>query len=81
MCRSIKKLRNFDDPPSEAEIDEAAVQFVRKVSGYNRPSRVNEAAFNAGIREIADATRRLLDSLQPARSGATEERAGQGARV
>jgi hypothetical protein len=65
MCRSIKKLRDFDDPPSEVEIDEAALQFVRKVSGYNKPSKTNEAVFNAGVREIADATRRLLDSLQP----------------
>ena len=68
MCRNIKKLRDFEDPATREEIDAAALQFVRKVSGYNRPSRVNEEAFNTAVREIADASRRLLDSLQPGRA-------------
>jgi hypothetical protein len=80
MCRSIKQLRNFDDPPTDAEIDAAAVQFVRKVSGYNRPSRVNETAFNDGVREIADATRRMLDSLRPARATSEKATASAGSR-
>ena len=67
MCRSIKTLRNFEEPPSREEIDAAALQYVRKISGYRSPSRRNEEAFEAGVREVADATHRLLDSLQPAR--------------
>jgi hypothetical protein len=68
MCRSIKTLRNFEMPPSEEEIEAAALQFVRKVSGYRQPSMRNEEAFNAAVREVSDATRRLLGSLQPARA-------------
>jgi hypothetical protein len=68
MCRSIKTLRNFEEPPSGEEIDAAALQFVRKVSGYRQPAMRNEEAFNAAVREIGDATRRLLDSLQPPRA-------------
>lgn len=63
MCRSIKTLRSADGPPSEAEIDAAALQFIRKVSGYRKPSRANEAAFDEAVREVAVASRRLLDSL------------------
>lgn len=63
MCRSIKTLRSADGPASEAEIDAAALQFIRKVSGYRKPSRANEAAFDEAVREVAVASRRLLDSL------------------
>lgn len=63
MCRSIKKLRDAEKPPTEVEIEEAALQFVRKVSGYRKPARRNEDAFNAAVREIADASRRMLDDL------------------
>jgi hypothetical protein len=66
MCRSIKVLRNPEDPPTDEEIEAAALQFVRKISGYRRPSRVNEAAFNAAVAEISTSSRALLDSLQPA---------------
>ena len=66
MCRSIKTLRNFEEAPSREEIDAAALQFVRKISGYRKPSRLNEAAFEAAVTEISDASRRLLESLQPA---------------
>lgn len=63
MCRSIKTLRSADQPATEEEIRAAALQFVRKVSGYRKPSRVNEAAFNGAVDEITDASARLLDSL------------------
>jgi len=64
MCRSIKTLYNFQPPASEGEIRAAALQFVRKVSGYNKPSQVNEQPFNAAVEEIAAAAQRLLASLQ-----------------
>lgn len=64
MCRSIKPLRNMDHPVTEQEIYEAALQYVRKVSGYRKPSKVNEDAFNKAIEEVADATRRILVSLK-----------------
>jgi hypothetical protein len=63
MCRSIKQLRNPAQPPTEAEIEAAALQFVRKVSGYRKPSTANQVAFDAAVAEIADATRRLLNTM------------------
>ncbi len=63
MCRSIKQLRQPDRAPTEEEIRSAALQFVRKVSGYRVPSRANDAAFNLAVQEISAATRRLLDNL------------------
>lgn len=63
MCRSIKPLRNMDRPVTEQEIYEAALQYVRKVSGYRKPSKVNEEAFNKAIEEIAESTRRMLGDL------------------
>lgn len=63
MCRSIKQLRRVDEPPTEAEMQAAALQFVRKVSGYRKPSRTNQAAFDQAVEEIAAVTRRLLDEL------------------
>ena len=71
MCRSIKTLRRSDAPASLEEIDAAALQFVRKVSGYNKPSKKNEEAFHAAVREISEASRRLLDAVSsPAEVGA-----------
>jgi len=64
MCRSIKTLRRSDGQASEEEVRAAALQFVRKVSGYRAPSRANEEAFNAAVEAIAEASRRLLDSLK-----------------
>jgi len=64
MCRNIKTLYNFEPPTSEDEVRAAALQYVRKVSGFNKPSKVNEAAFNAAVEEIAAATSRLLASLE-----------------
>lgn len=66
MCRSIKTLRNVDAPAGEAEIHEAARQYIRKISGYRQPSRANAPAFEAAVAEVAAATRRLLDSLAAA---------------
>jgi len=63
MCRSIKTLRGSTDPVSDADVREAALQYVRKLSGYRTPSRANEAAFEAAVDEVALATRRLLDGL------------------
>ncbi len=63
MCRSIKQLRRPDQPPTAEEIQAAALQFVRKVSGYRAPSRANDIAFNRAVQEISAATRRLLDDL------------------
>lgn len=63
MCRNIRQLHNFDPPASEEEIHDAALQFVRKVSGSNKPSMANEEAFDLAVGEVAAATRKLLDSL------------------
>jgi len=63
MCRNIKPLFNFDPPASDAEIHDASLQFVRKLSGFHHPSQVNEAAFNKGVDEVAAAARHLLDTL------------------
>ena len=63
MCRNIKTLANFAPPATDEEIRASALQFVRKLSGSNRPSRANEAAFNAAVDEVTDAARRLIHSL------------------
>ena len=64
MCRNIKTLFNFDPPVTESEIRAASLQFVRKISGFNKPSKVNEAAFDAAIHEVAAAAAKLLSSLE-----------------
>jgi hypothetical protein len=63
MCRSIKTLRRADEPATNDEIHAAALQFVRKVSGYRVPSKANAYAFDEAVDEIAEASRRLLDSI------------------
>jgi hypothetical protein len=63
MCRSIKTLRNVEVPATEEEIRAAALQFVRKVSGYRKPSKVNEAAFEKAVDEVADAIQKLLSRI------------------
>ena len=63
MCRSIKQLRNAEIPATEEEIRAAALQVVRKVSGYRKPSKVNEAAFERAVEDVAEATRKMLDGL------------------
>ena len=63
MCRSIRQLRQPDRPPTDQEIEAAALQFIRKVSGYRVPSRANEAAFNRAVADVAASTRQLLETL------------------
>jgi hypothetical protein len=67
MCRSIKTLRRAEAPATDEEIRAAALQFVRKVSGYRVPSRRNAEAFDAAVDDVAEASRRLLDALAAAR--------------
>jgi hypothetical protein len=64
MCRNIKTLFNFDPPVTDEEIRAASLQFVRKISGFNKPSKANEAAFLAAIDEVASISTRLLRSLE-----------------
>lgn len=64
MCRSIKKLRRVDQPATNQEMQEAALQFVRKVSGYRVPSRINQPAFDQAIAEITASTKKLLSHLE-----------------
>ncbi len=83
MCRNIRILFNFDPPVTEEEIRSASLQFVRKVSGFNKPSKANEGAFHAAVEEIATASRKLLRSLEtsaPPRNR-TEEAAKARARA
>ena len=63
MCRSIKVLRNQETPATDAEIEAAALQFVRKISGYRHPSRANTEAFDEAVADVAEASRRLLSRL------------------
>ena len=64
MCRNIRTLFNFEPPVTDEEIRAASLQFVRKVSGFNKPSKANEAAFLAAVERIAGISRKLLDSLE-----------------
>lgn len=66
MCRSIKTLRSAEEPATEEEIRAAALQYVRKVSGYRQPSRKNEEAFQRAVDAVAQASRALLDDVSPA---------------
>jgi hypothetical protein len=75
MCRNIKTLFNFEPPATDEEIRAAALQFVRKLTGFNAPSKANEAAFNAAIDEVFEAGHRLLHGLEthaPPRDRETE---------
>jgi hypothetical protein len=63
MCRNIRQLHNFDPPATEEEIEDAALQFVRKISGSNKPSAANAEAFDRAVAEVAASTRKLLDAL------------------
>jgi len=75
MCRNIKMLFNFDPPVTEEEIRAASLQFVRKVSGFNKPSKANKAAFQTAVEEITSASARLLTALEtnaPTRNRAEE---------
>jgi hypothetical protein len=85
MCRNIKTLFNFEPPATEDEIQASALQFVRKLSGFNKPSQSNEAAFERAVEEVSEAARRLLVSLHTQarpRDRATEaEKAKERSRV
>lgn len=72
MCRSIRTLRD-EEPPGDAEVRAAALQFVRKVSGYRQPSAANRDAFDGAVEQIAASTRGLLDNLVTPRAGRTRE--------
>lgn len=85
MCRNIRTLFNFEPPATEEEIRASALQFVRKLSGFARPSRANEAAFGRAVDEVTGAARRLLESLEttsPAKNREAEaKRARERARL
>jgi hypothetical protein len=63
MCRNIRTLHNFEPPATEDEVRAAALQYVRKISGYNKPSRANEEAFRRAVEAVAEVSMRLLDEL------------------
>lgn len=81
MCRNIKPLFNFDPPATEEEVVAASLQFVRKLSGFTRPSQTNAAAFDQAVLEVSAAARRLIDSLvtesEPKSRAAFEEKRRQ----
>jgi hypothetical protein len=81
VCRNIRPLYNFDPPATDEEIRAAALQFVRKISGFNSPSKANEAAFNAAVDEITDISSRLLDSLETAAKPKNREQEAVRARA
>jgi hypothetical protein len=85
MCRNIRTLFNFDPPATEDEIRASALQFVRKLSGFNKPSQANEAAFNRAVEEVSLAARQLLSSLhthaQPRDRAIEAERAKERSRL
>lgn len=64
MCRNIRTLFNFDPPATDEEIHAASIQYVKKITGFNKPSKVNEEAFNRAIKEIAMVSRNLLDAME-----------------
>ncbi|MBK5256234.1 MAG: DUF2277 domain-containing protein [Vicinamibacteria bacterium] len=80
MCRNIKTLYNFEPPVTEDEIREAALQFVRKLSGFNKPSRANTAVFEKATSEVAAAASRLLESLETTAAPRTREEVAAKAR-
>ena len=81
MCRNIKTLFNFDPPATDEEIRAASLQFVRKLSGFNKPSQANEAAFSLAIDEVAEVARRLIDSLKTGASPRNRDEVAAAARA
>ena len=81
MCRNIKMLFNFDPPVTGDEIRSASLQYVRKISGFNKPSKANEAAFTAAIDEIADVSQRLLSRLETTASPRSREEEAARAKI
>jgi hypothetical protein len=80
MCRSIKTLFNFDPPATDDEVRAAALQFVRKLSGFNTPSKVNEAAFGDAVEEVFEVARRLINRLETSASARNREEEAEKAR-
>jgi hypothetical protein len=80
MCRNIRTLFNFEPPATEDEVRASALQFVRKLSGFAKPSRANEAAFDRAVEEVAAAARRLLTSLETASPAKNREAEAMKAR-
>jgi len=81
MCRNIKTLFNFEPPASEAEVRAASLQFVRKLSGFNAPSKANAEAFEAAIEEVAAVARRLLEALETTAPPRDREREAEKAKL
>ena len=81
MCRNIKTLFNFDPPATDEEIRAASLQFVRKLSGFNAPSKANAAAFERAIDEVSATARRLIDSLSTAAAPRNREEVAAAARA
>lgn len=81
MCRSIKTLFNFQPPVTEDEVHAASLQFVRKISGFSKPSKTNEAAFLAAVEEIAAVSTRLLQTLETNASPKTREEEAAKAKI
>jgi hypothetical protein len=81
MCRNIRTLFNFEPPATEEEIRVSALQFVRKLSGFARPSQVNEAAFNSAVDEVTAAARRLLNALETTSPTKNREQEAEKARA
>jgi hypothetical protein len=81
MCRNIKPLFNFDPPVTPEEVRAAALQFVRKISGFNKPSKANEATFEAAIEEITAVSSRLLQSLETGASPRNRDEEGRKAKL
>ena len=81
MCRSIKTLFNFEPPATDEEIRSASLQFVRKLSGFNAPSKANAAAFEAAVDEVFESARRLLTSLETDASPRDRETEAEKARL
>jgi hypothetical protein len=81
MCRNIKTLFNFEPPATEEEVRAAAVQFVRKLSGFNKPSKANEESFNRAVEEVAGVARELLERLETTAPPRDRETEAQKARA
>ena len=81
MCRNIRTLHNFEPPATEEEVHAAALQYVRKISGYSKPSRANEEVFFRAVEEIADVSRRLLADLVTSGTPRDREREAERARA
>ena len=81
MCRNIRTLYNFDPPTTEQEVQAAALQFVRKISGFNKPSQANEAAFNTAVTQVAEVSMRLLQALETSATPKSREEEAAKARA